>query len=117
MSLRAKITKAVDTAFAKVGDLAQPVTLETKTSQSYDFGNNTTSSNVESTSVTAIVLYADQKDIPDEAIANPRKEVLIKEKDLPNPKTFDEVTIEGQKHTIISFKVEPGLVTLLVTEA
>lgn len=116
MSLRAKITSAVDKAFAKVGDLAQSVTLQTTTSQTYDFGSNEASETVASSTVTAIILYADQ-DVTSDTIANPRKEVLVKEADLPNPKSYDNVIIDGVSHTIISFKVEPGLVTLIVTEA
>jgi len=116
MSLKAKITKAVDTAFKKVGDLAQTVTLETTSAQSYDFGNSSKSATVVSTRVQAIILYADQ-DVTSETIANPIKEVLVKESDLPDPKSYDKVVVGTQSHTIISFKVEPGLVTLIVTEA
>ena len=115
MSLRAKITSAVETAFAKVGDLAETVTLKTTTSQSYDFGTGSVSSTVEESSVVAIILFAEQ-DPTAEVISSPRKEVLIKEIDLPEPKVFDVVTIATQDHTILSYKDEPGLVTLLVTE-
>ena len=116
MGLRAKITKAVDTAFSKVGDLAEKVTLKITTEQSYNFGTGSVSSSQEDSSVTAIVLYAEQ-DPTAETIASPRKEVLIKEKDLADPKRFDKVSISSVDHTILSFKVEFGLVTLLVTEA
>jgi hypothetical protein len=116
MSLTAKITKAVDTAFNKVGDLAKTVTLQITASQSYNFGTNEKTETTTSTDVLAIVLYADQ-DITSESIANPVKEVLVKESDLPDPKSYDKVVIDSQSHTIISFKVEPGLVTLMVAEA
>ena len=116
MGLKTKITKAIDTAFSKVGDLAETVTLKINTGQSYDFGTGSVSSSTEETSVTAIVMYAEQ-DPTAETVAAPRKEVLIKEKDLADPKRFDKVSIESVDHTILSFKVEFGLVTLLVTEA
>lgn len=116
MGLRSKITKAVDKAFAKVGDLAETVTLKITTEQSYNFGTGSVSSTTEETSVTAIVMYAEQ-DPTAEIVAAPRKEVLIKEKDLADPKRFDKVSIASVDHTILSFKVEFGLVTLLVTEA
>lgn len=116
MALRAKIAAAVDKAFAKVGDLAQTVTLVTTTSQTYNFGSNSATEVTNSTTVLAIVLYAEQ-DPTAEVIDNPRKEVLVKEADLSNPKTFDTVVIDNIDHTILSYKVEPGLVTLLVTEA
>lgn len=116
MALRSKITQAVDTAFAKVGDLAETVTLKITSGQSYDFGTGSVSSTTEEKSVRAIVLYAEQ-DPTAEEISAPRKEVLIKEKDLADPKRFDKVSINSVDHTILSYKVEFGLVTLLVTEA
>jgi len=115
MALRSKITKAVDTAFAKVGDLAETVTLKITSEQTYNFGTGSVSSTTEEKSVTAIVMYAEQ-DTTDIDISVPRKEVLIKEKDLAEPKRFDKVSIQTVDHSIISYKVEPGLVTLLVTE-
>jgi hypothetical protein len=116
MSLRGTINNAVDTAFRAVGDIGETVTLRTSNSTEYDFTTGKTTSNVTETSVTAIVLYVDQ-DLTAEVVLSPRKEVLVKETDLPDPKVYDIVIINNQEHSIISYKVEPGLVTLIVTEA
>lgn len=116
MSLRGTINSSVNTAFRAVGDLAETVTLRTSTSTEYDFATGQTNSVVTETSVTAIVLYVDQ-DPNAEVILSPRKEVLVKETDLENPNVYDLVVINNQNHSILSYKVEPGLVTLIVTEA
>jgi len=115
MSLRNKILQGVDTAFAKVGDLAETVTLKQNTSESYNFTTGEKATTVTESSVTAIVL-ATEVDPNAEVIGAPKKEVLIKEKELADPKLFDVVVIGGNSHVILSFKQEPGLVTLLVTE-
>jgi hypothetical protein len=115
MSLRNKITSAVDKAFNAVGDLAEDVTLRVKQSGSYDFTTGTTTDTYDESTVSAIVMYVKQKpDAPE--ILSPRKEVLIKEEDLKNPAIYDEVIISEVTHTIISYTKEPGLITLLVTE-
>lgn len=115
MSLRSKITAAVDKAFTAVGDLAETVTLRTKVSGEYDFTTGETNDTFEESSVEAIVMSVKQK--PDDAeILAPRKEVYIKESDLENPALYDTVVINSVSHTIINFTKEPGLITLLVTE-
>jgi hypothetical protein len=114
MSLRNKIQSSVDKAFKAVGDLAENVTLRTKTSEGYDFTSGEVSAKFEESTVQAIVTYVKQKPDSSEVLA-PRKEVLIKEADLGDPSLYDEVVISESVHTIISFSKEPGLVTLLVT--
>jgi len=116
MSLRRTINNAVDTAFRAVGDIGETVTLRTSTSTEYNFTTGETNSTVTETSVTAIVLYVDQ-DLTAEVVLSPRKEVLVKETDLTDPNVYDIVVIDNQDHSILSYKVEPGLVTLIVTEA
>jgi len=116
MSLRGTIAKAVDTAFKAVGDLAENVILKTTSSSSYDFSTGTVNAQITESTVRAIILYADQDPTTAEVLS-PRKEVLIKETELPDPKLFDTVLINDKTHSILSYKVEPGLVTLLVTEA
>jgi len=116
MSLRRTINNSVDTAFRAVGDLAETVTLRTSSSTDYDFTTGETNSVVTESTVTAIVLYVDQ-DPNAEIVLSPRKEVLLKETDLGNPNVYDLVVINNQNHSILSYKVEPGLVTLIVTEA
>jgi len=56
MSLRSKISSAVDKAFAAAGDLVQTATLSNKTVQSYDFGSRSTTSNQSTSSVKVILL-------------------------------------------------------------
>ena len=115
MSLRNKITQGVDTAFAKVGDLAETVTLKQYTEGSYDFSTGTKSETVTESSVTAIVIGV-EVDPNAENIGSPKKNVYIKETELPSPRLYDTVTIGGVNHTILSFEQYPGLVILLVTE-
>jgi len=115
MSLRNKINSSVDKAFSAVGDLVESVTLKTKSTSNYDFSTGTTKDTYEETSVDAIVTYVKQKPDDSEILA-PRKELLIKESDLKNPSTYDEVFIADSAHTIISYSKEPGLITLLVAE-
>ena len=115
MSIRNKITKGVDTAFAKVGDLAETVTLKSNSSETYDFTTGTKSVTVTESSVTAIVISVEE-DPNAESIGAPKSEVYIKETDLENPKLYDVVTIAGQDYTILSYRKDPGLITLLVTE-
>lgn len=116
MSLRGTINSSVNTAFRAVGDLAETVTLRTSSSTDYDFTTGETTSVVTESTVTAIVLYVDQ-DPNAEVVLSPRKEVLLKETDLGDPNVYDLVVINNQNHSILSYKVEPGLVTLIVTEA
>lgn len=115
MSIRNKIKKAVDIVFSKVGDLAETVTLKTTSSETYNFATNSASSTVTETSVKAIVI-AVEEDPTQEIIGAPKSEVYVKETDLPEPKLFTIVTIGGVDHSVLSYKLEPGLVTLLVTE-
>lgn len=115
MSLKSKVTNAVDKAFTAVGDLAEFVLLSQKTAGAYDFNTGTASSTSVDTSVLAIVIAVKQK--PDEAeLLAPRKEVYIKEKDLKDPALYDTITIGTVSHTIIQVTHEPGLITLLITE-
>jgi len=115
MSLRNKITKAVDTAFAKVGDLSETVTLTQITGETYDFTTGTKTSTATASSVTAIVVSI-EIDPNAEFIGAPKKEVYVKEAELPNPKLYDTVTISSVDHSILSIRQDIGLVTLLVTE-
>ena len=115
MSIRNKITQGVNTAFAKVGDLAETVTLKSNGSESYDFSTGTKSVTVTESSVTAIVVSVEE-DPNAESIGSPKSEVYVKEEDLSDPKIYDVVTINNQDYTIISYRKDPGLITLLVTE-
>jgi hypothetical protein len=115
MSLRSKITAAVNKAFTAVGDIAETVTLRTKVSGDYDFLTGTTNDTYEESLVAAIVISVKQKPDDTEILA-PRKEVYIKESDLENPALYDTVVINSVPNTIINFTKEPGLITLLVTE-
>jgi len=55
MSLRAKITSAVDKVFTAASDLVQTGTLSTKTVTNYNFGSRETNSSVSNTSVSVII--------------------------------------------------------------
>jgi hypothetical protein len=115
MSLRKKISSAVDKAFAAVGDIAEIVILRTKATGTYDFSTGKTNDTYNETSSEAIVMSVKQE--PDQAeILAPRKEVYIKEKDLASPALYDTVIINSVSHVIINFTQQPGLITLLVTE-
>jgi hypothetical protein len=115
MSIRAKITQAVNAAFSAVGDLAQTVTLKVSSEGTYDFSTGINSTTVTESTVVGIVIAMDE-DPQRESIGTPMSEVYIKEADLPNPKLYSVVSIASVDHSIISYKVEPGLVTLRVTE-
>lgn len=114
MTIRSKITTAVNLAFKGVGDLAQTVTLKVKTARSYNFATGAASSTETSTDVTAIVISQEESD--SESKGTPFKEVYIKEADLPNPKLYDTITIASQDHSITSYVLEPGLVVMKVVE-
>lgn len=115
MSIRAKITQAVNAAFSAVGDLAQDVILKESSEGVYDFTTGATASTVTESTVVGIVMALKEKPTI-ENIATPMSEVYIKEADLPNPKLYSVVSIASVDHSIISYIVEPGLVTLRVTE-
>lgn len=116
MALKGKITQSVNKAFKAVGDLAETVTLKSKSGSDYDFSTNSVTHTETTASVSAIVLYSDAATKEDNIVA-PRKEVLIKESDLENPKLYDSITIKEINHSVVSYKHEPGLITLVVTEA
>jgi len=115
MSIRAKITQAVNSIFNAVGDLAQDVILKESSEGVYDFATGINATTVTQSTVVGIVMALDEESQP-ESISTPVSEIYIKEKDLPNPKLYSVVSIASVDHSIISYKVEPGLVTLRVTE-
>ena len=114
MSIRNKITIAVNQAFKGVKDLAQTVTLKGSTNASYDFSTGTVSSTTSSLAIEAIVILQEE-DSTDPKVT-PIKEVYAKESELPNPKLYDKIEIDSLDHSILSYSLEPGLVILKVTE-
>jgi hypothetical protein len=56
MSLRSKLTAAVDNAFAAAGDLVKTATLSNKTVSGYDFNTSATTSTTVAQSVQIILL-------------------------------------------------------------
>jgi hypothetical protein len=115
MSLKGKITAAVNLAFNAVGDLAETVVLSTSSEVSYNFATGAKSETPATSSVIAIVTTSEEGPT-DNAVEAPRKEVLIKEVDLPDPSLFNKVTISGKEHSVLFYKASPGLVVLTVTE-
>jgi hypothetical protein len=114
MSIRSKITTAVNLAFKGVGDLAETVTLKTQSGRSYNFSTGVATATETETFVTAIVIAQEENNT--ESKNTPIKEVYIKESDLPDPKLYDTITISSQDYSILSYKLEPGLIVMQVTE-
>lgn len=115
MSLKNKVESAIDTAFNKVGDLADTVILQKVTTKDYNFTTGQTEEQTTSLSVSAIIIVSSDEPFGD---GSPRlmKEVLVKRKETGDPEIYDSVTISGVNHKIVSHKDEFGLITLKVTE-
>ena len=95
MSLRARISKAVDDAFNAVGDLAQSGTLSQKNPSGYDFSTNSVSSTNSSSTVEVVI--TETKRTSGEGY----KTIAII-KSGPDVTVYDTLTVNGVSYNIVN---------------
>ena len=95
MSLRARISKAVDNAFNAAGDLAKSGTLSQRKPQSYDFSTNSVSATQASLLVSVVI--TDTK----KASGDGYKTTAIM-KSGPDISVYDTLTVDSVPYNIIN---------------
>jgi len=94
MSLSAKVTKAVDKAFAAAGDLVEQGTLSTKTVSGYDFATRSIVS-TSSTTTVDVILQSTKKSYGDGFT------VTAIMKSGPNLSVYDTLTVSSGSYSIV----------------
>lgn len=103
MSMRAKISAAVDTAFDAIGDLKQTGTLTTKVVSDYDFA---TQSTVSSTSTETVTLFLDTT----RSASGDGFNISATIKGSIDLEVYDTLTVGGSIYNILSYS-DNGFVT------
>jgi len=108
MSLKAKVSAAVDKAFAAIGDLAVSGTLSNKNASSYNFATGTTVSTTTSKTVTVFIESTDKAS--DGAF---QSKALLKS----NVKVdgYDTLTVGDTVYNITDFQDDGFVITLSMT--
>jgi hypothetical protein len=115
MAFTKLIQDQVKSAFSIIGDLATEVTLTTAAGTNYSFDTGAVTSTTSNKTVKAIIEESIRR-------ANPQdfgvvtKIVYIQRIDLPDPTSYDTVTIGTKVHKIVQSLKDVALVTLTVTE-